>query len=144
MCTRAPMKIIRPPYARTIDGARQLFCTPCGAYRAAAQFYATAVRNRARRCKACWNAKQLRAGSVLARMLHSVRVRIRAGGGDRELARAWEISDVDDVLRRHGAAGDAGGGLCLVRIDPDQPLVPSNARPMPTHLARGRHHLRRR
>ena len=61
-------------------------------------------------------------------------------GGDRELARAWEISDVDDVLRRHGAAGDAGGGLCLVRIDPDQPLVPSNARPMPTHLARGRHH----
>ena len=65
-------------------------------------------------------------------------------GGDRELARAWEISDVDDVLRRHVAAGDAGGGLCLVRIDPDQPLVPSNARPMPTHLARGRHHLRRR
>ena len=141
------MKDLRPPYARTtIDGARELFCTPCGAYRAAAHFYATAVRKQARRCKACWNknAKQLRGGSALARMLHSVRVRIRAGaGGDRELARAWEISDMVDVLRRHGVADD-GGGLCLVRIDPAKPLRPSNARPMPTRRARGRHHLRRR
>ena len=138
------MKDIRPPYSRIIGDARHFFCSTCDAYREEAHFYPTAVAKKARCCKACWNEKQRlrRASSVLARMLHSVRVRIRAQGGDHELARAWELSDVEDVLRRHGHGKPYGGGLCLVQINPTAPLRPDNARPMPTRCARGRHHRR--
>ena len=138
------MRELRPPYARTAaNGDEHCFCAACDAYRPRAAFYATALAKRARTCKTCWRKQQRvrRAASAVDRMLHSVRNRLRARG-HRELARAWERSDVVDVLRRHGRSAPPyfrrDGHLTLVRADPAVPLYPHNARPVPTRDVRQR------
>ena len=141
------MRTLRPPYSRTDKlGEPQCFCATCDAYRPRTEFYATALNKRARCCKACWSQKQRhrRSATVVARMLYSVKNRLRRRG-HHELARAWERTDVEDLLRRHGhRTVPPSTGLCLVAIDPSVPLRPDNARIVPTRVACGRHHRRRR
>ena len=128
------MKQLRPPYTTTVDGVAYCFCAQCGAYRARGEFYATALAKQARCCKGCWrrNQRRRRSSSAPARMLHSLRNRLRAGGHG-ELARAWELVDVEAVLRRcgHIEPYHEGGPLSIVPLDPAAPLHPHNARAVP-------------
>ena len=48
------------------------------------------------------------------------------------------------MLRRGGHRKPWPAKLTLVAVDPAAPLRPANTRAMPTRLARGRHHRRRR
>ena len=141
--TTAAMKEMRPPYTIEVNGSTRYFCTPCGCHREKANFYACALAKMARRCKRHWlrKAQKQRMTSPLGRMLLSIRTRLRAKG-ERELARAWEISDVETVLRRFGHCAPYGAGekLCIVCADKSRPLRPENARPMLSRRARGRHH----
>jgi len=76
-------------------------------------------------------------------MLYALKNRIHALG-QHELARAWEAADVEAALRRGGHRKPWPAKLTLVAVDPAAPLRPANTRAMPTRLARGRHHRRRR
>ena len=138
-----PMKEVRPPYTIVVNGTTRYYCTPCGRHREKESFYACALAKMARRCKRHWlrDAQKQRMASPLGRMLLSIRTRLRAQG-ERELARAWEISDVEAVLRRFGHCPPYGAGerLCIVCNDKSRPLRPENARPMLSRKARGRHH----
>merc|ERR1711925_54392 len=105
------MKEVRPPYTIVVNGTTRYYCTPCGRHREKESFYACALAKMARRCKRHWlrEAQKQRMASPLGRMLLSIRTRLRAQG-KRELARAWEISDVEAVLRRFGHCPPYGAG----------------------------------
>ena len=109
-----------------------------------AEFYAVALAKQARCCKSCWKAKQSRrrSGTAAARMLHTLKNRLR-GEGNGVLARRWELGDVERVLRRAGRDG-ATEPLSIVRRDPCAPLRPDNATVLPTSAARRRAAVRRR
>jgi len=61
--------------------------------------------------------KRRRASSAVVRMLYALKNRIHALG-QHELARAWEVADVEAVLRRCGLQGPWPGKLTLVTADP--------------------------
>ena len=122
------MKEPRPPYARVVLGVPCCFCAECATYRRRADFYAVALAKQARCCKSCWKAKQRRrrSGTPAARMLHTLKNRLRAEGNG-ALARRWELGDVERVLRRAGWRAGATEPLSVVRRDPCAPLCPDNA-----------------
>jgi hypothetical protein len=139
------MKLLRPPFSRVADGAVQCFCSTCDAYLPRTAFHAGKLKRKARCCKKCHSRKQQRrrASSAVARMLYALKNRIHALG-HHELARAWEAADVEAALLRGGHRKPWPAKLTLVAVDPAAPLRPANTRAMPTRLARGRHHRRRR
>ena len=65
------------------------------------EFYAVALAKEARCCKSCWKAKQSRrrSGTAAARMLHTLKNRLR-GEGNGVLARRWELGGVE-IWRRN-------------------------------------------
>ena len=93
------------------------YCARCRKYCPATAFYKCALAKKARRCKRHWQraAYKQRMPSPLGRMLLSVRARLNAAG-EPELARAWELSDVEAVLRRFGHRAPYDK-LCIVGID---------------------------
>ena len=139
------MKEPRPPYARVVLGVPCCFCAECATYRRRADFYAVALAKQARCCKSCWKAKQRRrrSGTPAARMLHTLKNRLRAEGNG-ALARRWELGDVERVLRRAGWRAGATEPLSVVRRDPCAPLCPDNAAVLPTSAARRRAAMRGR
>ena len=141
------MKVPRPPYTKqTSDDANgnaqfSYYCAQCSKYCPATAFYKSALAKKARKCKRHWQggAYKRRMTSPLGRMLLSLRARLHAAG-EPELARAWEIRDIEAVLRRFGHR-EPYDKLCIVGIKGAVPRNPDEARPMLSSMARGRHHL---
>ena len=142
------MKTLRPPRMCDYpDGTKGYYCRPCGEYWPLSFFYPSVIERRDTRCKKCHQAytrKSRRADRPRA-MLRSLRVRIRRRNDpdEKELARAWEVEDVHEVMRRYGYEEPYPLGLCLVRIDDNKHATPDNVWPMKTRVAQGRHHLQR-
>ena len=50
----------RPPFARTVAGGEQYYCTDCAAYLPTGAFYTSTAKTRRRVCKAHWDRRQRR------------------------------------------------------------------------------------
>ena len=141
------MKTLRPPYEMCYpDGTKAYYCNVCVGYCPEKSFYPSNIRRRARRCRPCHDRDRVdrRRGTVCRKMLTRARKRIRnrRDPAEHDLARAWEVKDVEDVLKRFGYTKPYPGTLTLVRIDPTKPMYPLNTWPIKTRDANGRHHLK--
>lgn len=138
---------MRQPFTQTStnDGTVRYFCRCCSAYLHIEAFYPSMIREKRRVCRTHWDKRrwQQKHGTDVASLLASLRTRLR---GHPEWRRQWTRDAVVRVLHEHGASPPYfnRGRVCIVASDPDLPLTPQNAKPMPVNVCRGRRHLRRR